>query len=82
MLLISLADQTPEPEDVTAGAWGGLIFVLLILALALLMLSFLKQMRKTERARRQGVFGDVPEETAPTATTTDPIDETRPGRGL
>jgi len=62
MLLIRLADQTPEPEDVTAGGWGGLMFVLLIVAVALLMLSFLKQMRKTEQARREGVFGDAPQD--------------------
>lgn len=74
MLLIRLADQTPEPEDVTAGAWGGLMFVLLIVAVALLMLSFLKQMRKTEKARREGVFGEVPDEPE---QETEPADDHR-----
>ena len=61
-LLIRLVDRPPDPEDVTAGAWGGLVFFLLIVAVALLMLSFLKQMRKAEQARRQGVFGPQPDE--------------------
>lgn len=74
MLLIRLADQTPDPEDVTAGAWGGLMFVLLVVAVALLMLSFVKQLRKTEQARRRGVFGDVPEEPAPPV---EPADDDR-----
>ena len=36
------------------------------------MRSFLKQMRKTEQARREGVFGDVPSE--PTADDADDRD--------
>ena len=55
------------------------MFVLLIVAVALLMLSFLKQMRKTEKARREGVFGDVPEE--PTDTT-EPTDTAADDRAL
>ena len=58
--LIRLSEQAPEPEDVTAGALGGLVFVLLVVAVALLMLSFLKQMRKADQAKRDGVYGDEP----------------------
>jgi len=60
LFLIRLAEQAPAPEDVTAGGWGGLVFVLLVVAVALLMLSFLKQMRKADQAKRDGVYGDEP----------------------
>jgi len=52
-------DEPPEAEDVTAGTWGLVVFVLLVLATVVLMRSFLKHMRKTEQARRAGVFGEV-----------------------
>ena len=50
-------DPPPDAEDVTAGTWGLVVFLLLIGATVVLMRSFLKQMRKTEQARKDGVFG-------------------------
>ena len=58
-------DPAPEADDVTAGTWGLVVFLLLVAATVVLMRSFLKQMRKTEQARREGVFGDVSSETTP-----------------
>ncbi|GAA2129211.1 hypothetical protein [Nocardioides bigeumensis] len=59
--LVSAGQQDPAPEadDVTAGPWGLLVFLLLIAATVVLMFSFVKQLRKTERARKAGVFGPV-----------------------
>lgn len=62
-------DKVPKDEDVVAGPWGALMFVLLIAATALLCFSFVKQLRKAKAARDEGVFGDEPE-AAPTETGT------------
>jgi hypothetical protein len=64
VLASGTSDPAPEADDVTAGTWGLVVFLLLVAATVVLMLSFLKQMRKTEQARREGVFGDVPTEPA------------------
>ena len=65
VLASGTSDPAPEADDVTAGTWGLVVFLLLVAATVVLMLSFLKQMRKTEQARREGVFGDVPAEPTP-----------------
>ena len=70
------SDPAPEADDVTAGTWGLVVFLLLVAATVVLMLSFLKQMRKTEQARRAGVFGEVPPE-----PDTDDADQVE-GRGV
>ena len=59
--LVSAGQQDPAPEadDVTAGPWGLLVFLALIVATVILMFSFVKQLRKTEQARKAGVFGPV-----------------------
>jgi hypothetical protein len=54
-------DKTPKDEDVKAGGWGALVFVLLILAVVVLAISFVKQLRKAEAAKKAGVYGDPPE---------------------
>jgi hypothetical protein len=65
-VLVPVADQTPpEDDDVTAGTWGALMLALLVVATVILMRSFLKQMRKADRAKKAGVFGDEPEPEEP-----------------
>lgn len=59
VLASGTSEPAPEADDVTAGTWGLVVFLLLVAATVVLMRSFLKQMRKTEQARREGVFGDV-----------------------
>ncbi|WP_235738631.1 hypothetical protein [Nocardioides alcanivorans] len=54
----TLAKKPPEAKDVVAG-WTALwIFVGLILAVALLCWSFVRQVRKVNRAKESGVFGE------------------------
>lgn len=61
LLLVRIADEVPADSDVTAGTAGALMFGFLVIATAILMRSFVKQMRKTERAQQAGVFGnDLP----------------------
>ena len=60
-LVTLVADQAPEPEDVTAGWTALVIFLLLIAAVVFLGFSLVKQLRKAQAAKDAGVFGD-PEE--------------------
>jgi len=62
-LLTWLADKTPEPKDVKAGWTAFVVFLLLIGAVVVLAFSFVKQLRKTEAARKAGVFGPVDADT-------------------
>jgi hypothetical protein len=58
--LAALADEAPEPEDVTAGWTGLLVFLLLIAAVVFLGFSLVKQLHKAQAAKDAGVF-DQPE---------------------
>ncbi len=69
--LILADDPVPEDNDVVAGPWGAIVFVVLILATLFLMFSFVKQLRKAQAAKDAGVFGDEP-------VSEDPDDDGRP----
>jgi hypothetical protein len=61
--LVSLVDgvpQGPEPEDVKAGWAAFAIFLGGCVAVALLGLSLVKQLRKAQAAKDAGVYGDEP----------------------
>jgi hypothetical protein len=60
-VIVRLTDKTPKDQDVKAGGWGALVFVLLILAVVVLAFSFVKQLRKAQAAKDAGVYGDEPE---------------------
>jgi hypothetical protein len=61
-LLVQALDPVPSDNDVKAG-WGAFgVFALLILAVAFLCWSFVRQMRKVKNAAEAGVYDD-PEET-------------------
>jgi hypothetical protein len=75
VLLINAVDPVPDDNDVKAG-WGAFaIFVLLILAVAFLCWSFVKQVRKVKAANEAGVYDehatDGPDQLPPTHTRTD-----------
>jgi len=65
LLLIRLADEVPKDDDVVAGFWGALMFVLLIIAVTMLILSFLKRMRNVRANRDAGMFDEEPRNDAP-----------------
>lgn len=56
--VVSAEDPVPKDNDVVAGAWGALFFILLITATVLLLRNFLKQMRKVDAAEDSGVFDE------------------------
>ena len=61
--VLSLVDESPEPEDVKAGWTAFAIFLLLAAAVVFLGFSLVKQLRKAQSAKDAGVYGDAPEET-------------------
>jgi hypothetical protein len=56
--LTLLADEGPEPEDVTAGWTALVVFLLLIAAVVFLGFSLVKQLRKAQAAKDAGVFDE------------------------
>jgi hypothetical protein len=81
--LITLADATPDDNDVVAGWTAFWIFIALIVATAFLLWNFTKQLRKTRAAADRGVFG--PSEGAAAGprdeaaeTVTDDVDDEHP----
>jgi hypothetical protein len=60
LLLVWLADETPEPEDVKAGWTAFVVFLLLAFAVVILGFSLTKQLRKAQAAKDAGVYGDEP----------------------
>jgi hypothetical protein len=54
-------DPIPTDNNVKAGWVAFAVFVLLILAVAVLCRSFLKQMRRVEEADAAGVYGEKPD---------------------
>lgn len=75
-LVVNLADKIPEEEDVKAGWIAFVIFIGLILAVAFLGFSLVKQLRRAEKAEEAGLYDpsdrkqaepvEHPVETAPT----------------
>ena len=65
LLLPLVVEKGPEPEDVKAGWIAFVVFIGLILAVVLLGISLVKQLRKAQAAKDAGVYGDEPVEDAP-----------------
>jgi hypothetical protein len=55
-LVLTLAGGAPAPEDVKAGWTAFVIFLLLVVAVAFLGRSLLKQLRKAQAAQEAGVY--------------------------
>ena len=64
-----VAPEEPPAEDVKAGWTAFVVFLLLIVAVVILCLSLVKQLRKAQAAKDAGVYGDPP---APDPEDADP----------
>lgn len=80
-LALSFADQAPEPEDVKAGPIALAVFLGLCVAVALLCWSFVRQLRKAQRAKDAGAYGDEPERPGTTGSTDPTPEEKQPPTG-
>ncbi|TYL49996.1 hypothetical protein FXB39_10000 [Nocardioides sp. BGMRC 2183] len=56
-LLTAAVEKSPDANDVVAGWMGFAVFIGLIVAVAVLGWSLTKQLRKTDKAAAEGVFG-------------------------
>lgn len=56
--MFALTTSPPPDNSVVAGPIGFTVFILLALAVALLCWSFTRQLRKAQRAKDAGVYGD------------------------
>ncbi|WP_141014266.1 hypothetical protein [Nocardioides sambongensis] len=56
-LLTPLVEKAPDANDVVAGWMGFAVFIGLILAVVVLGWSLVRQLRKTDKAAADGVFG-------------------------
>lgn len=76
-LVTSLVDDVPEDEDVKAGWVAFAIFIGLILAVAFLGFSLVKQLRKAQAAEDAGLYDPSGKKQAPTPPTQseDPTDQ-------
>jgi hypothetical protein len=58
--VLALADKPLKDEDITAGWTAFAVFILLAVAVAILGWSLTRQLRKVERAKQAGVYGEEP----------------------
>ena len=57
LVLVRVADQAPEDEDVVAGWTAFVIFLLLIAAVVFLGFSLTKHLRRAQAAEEAGLYG-------------------------
>ena len=77
-LMVRVADQTPDDEDVKAGWTAFVLFLLLIAAVVLLGFSLVKQLRKAQAAKDAGVYGDEPSDSSDDADRSEPENHSTP----
>lgn len=65
-LVISFVDEVPKDEDVKAGWLAFAIFIGLILAVAFLGWSLVKQLRKVDAAEEAGLYDPSDKKKKPT----------------
>jgi F0F1-type ATP synthase membrane subunit b/b' len=58
VVLAAASDPRPDDNNVVAGWVGFAVLIALIIAVVFILRSFTKQLKKVDRARDEGVFGD------------------------
>ncbi|MDF1603323.1 hypothetical protein [Nocardioides sp. YIM 152315] len=75
LFVVALADEAPEAEDVKAGWLAFAIFIGLILAVAFLGFSLVKQLRKVDAAEDAGLYDPSDRKPVPQPTVEQPSAE-------
>jgi hypothetical protein len=75
--VLSFVDDVPKDDDVKAGWVAFAIFIGLILAVAFLGYSLVKQLRKVDAAEEAGLYGPSDRKPVPMPTQ-DPEDQGKP----
>ena len=73
--VVSLVDDVPEDNDVKAGWVAFAIFIGLILAVAFLGFSLVKQLRKVDAAEEAGLYDPSDKKPAPQIPVEGPADQ-------
>jgi TRAP-type C4-dicarboxylate transport system permease small subunit len=63
-LQVAASDPRPDDNNVVAGWTGFVVLIALIIAVVFILRSFTKQLKKVDRAKEAGVFGDEPQQGA------------------
>jgi cbb3-type cytochrome oxidase subunit 3 len=71
VVLAASSDPRPDANSVVAGAAGATVFVLLIVAVALLLWSFTRQLKKARAAQEAGVYDEKQPDLPPTTVEHD-----------
>jgi hypothetical protein len=58
LVLAAASDPRPDDNNVVAGWVGFAVLIALIIAVVFILRSFTKQLKKVDRARAEGVFGE------------------------
>ena len=53
-------EKAPDPNDVVAGWTGFIVFVVMIVAVVVIGIALVRSLRKAQRAKDSGAFGDQP----------------------
>jgi hypothetical protein len=61
LVIIFLEGEPPPASQVKAGPLGFAVWIFMVVAVALLGWSLVRQLRKADNNRKAGVFGDAPE---------------------
>jgi hypothetical protein len=59
-LQVAASDPRPDDNNVVAGWTGFAVMIALIIAVVFILRSFTKQLKKVDKAKDAGVFGDEP----------------------
>ena len=69
--LVMAKDKKPDDNDVVAGWTGFVVFVVLIVAVALIGWALTRSLRTAGRNKDAGVYGDEPVDTTPESRSDD-----------
>jgi hypothetical protein len=65
VVLAVASDPRPDDNNVVAGWVGAVVLLALVIAVAFILRSFTKQLKKVNEAQEKGVYDEKPSDTPP-----------------